>query len=325
MALLRRRPIINSADAAPPSTSSTIIESYLNSLHKIEMRPIALLTAEECSNLDNIRQYARELYGTPEYNVFHSHILEIFTVDIYPPHTVGSFFTGCVTPTNISSAVADVNPGCSLLCSSDSLPSPQSSWGFCSQNVIWCVLSSSSIAKNLAAANIAGRNNTGTYVHVDASSSSSGVSPQDLGSYDFIHLTRVPTSSKAILLVDFPSYDEFTGFTKREKARLIHRLHINNIKLLSYDKITATEYKDLIGKTVRVIDIKTRPDIRDSEIRPRITAATTVKNVITPSVLAPDDSLPMDLYQKASLGIMLSLFIALIFCTFMFFFSKRKR
>lgn len=332
MALSRRRMIERTQEAGPTddelrAQATTLMSIEVNSeetqgrltrLYQIAKRPISLLSTEQCSDLDIVRKLARRTYGTSAYNELHSQVMTLFAeAGSYLPHTVGSFFIGCVTPTNIDSAVPDVNRGCSLLCG-DALPPPTipgapSSWGFCSQNVIWCLLSSSSMAKNILASQQSENRPLPRTGIVDHTTST------DPESYDFIRLTILGTSSKAILFLDVPTYDAFNGFTRHEKARLLYRLNISDVKLLSYDK-NGTNYTDLLGKTIRVQDIKQRPDVRDAEPRPMVAIRQPVK-------LQPEQGdVPLSWSQAIPLAVAMVLFILLGVSTILLFnrMSKQK-
>ncbi len=269
MALSRRHLLSTKPEASPPSDTVNSPETIarLERLHRIASLPISLLSPEQCQDLEAVRKLARETYSTPSYRELHSRVTTLFSstpVQEVLPHTVVAFFIGCITPTNISEAVPDVNAGCSLLCS-DGLPPPDKPWGFCSQNVLWCLLSSSSTARNSRSS---AQTNSRTLVNINYQGTTL---PE---SFDFIFMTHVPSSSKAVLFIDYQSYDDFPGFTRQEKARLIYQLHITDVKLLSYEKEDSTlrtnamfgvTYKDLIGKAVKVHALKSRADPRDSE------------------------------------------------------------
>ncbi len=287
----------------------------LTRLHLIATRPLSLLSTEQCTDLDSIRKLSRATYNTPAYSLLHARVMSLFTSDIvYQPHTVGAFFVGCITPTNLSDITSDVNQGCSLLCSDASLPPPDGPWGFCSQNVLWCVLSSSAVAKNARRAlhNPAGSRSIRPFVEIDA-----GSSPE---AFDFIYITHIPSSSKAILFVDYPSYDAFPGFTRHEKARLMYRMDITDIKLLSYERdplITTSRmaYKDLIGRVVKIHSIKARPDPRDNETIAQRTARRAIAaKTSTPTSMYDDSSSALSWYQAIGLAFSLLLVVILGIC-----------
>lgn len=227
MALSRRRILTpekkeDPVDKLMIEVNSDDLEVKLVRLYAIATRPLSLLSTEECADLESVRKLSRLTYDTPAYTVLHSRVMKLFAPDntprLFAPHTVGSFFVGCITPTNLAEIAPDVNAGCSLLCS-DGLPPADKTknWGFCGQNVLWCMNSSQAEARN--ARNAAA-------VRIDHSA-------KDV--FDFFYLTHIPSSSKAIIFMDYGSYADFPGFTKHEKARLIYRMNITDVKLLSYD------------------------------------------------------------------------------------------
>lgn len=328
--------------------NSTETADRLSRLFAIASRPLVLLTNEQCADLAAIRKLSRLAYGTLAYSEFHSRVMRIFSPPVstaslpvssdgsgtsvlppsYSPHTVGSFFVGCVTPNNLNTAVPGISQGCTLLCA-DSLPPPMTdpvqraisgtslqnatnpTWGFCSQNVIWCLLSSSTVAKNLRDASKSHQTDSLSKV-VDI-----GAGPE---SFDFVYLTYLPSISKAILFVDYSSHDSFPGFTRHEKARLIHRMHINEVKLLSYSG-DATNYTDLIGRTILVQNIKSRSDPRDSETstqranrRLKSSMDSADKNSVSMGILAAHNSDSAMTWQTGViLGFALVLLFAIVF------------
>lgn len=267
-------------------------------LHKIATRPLSLLTSEQCADLDAIRKLSRSAYGTDVYSTLHTKIISQFGEGIvYQPNTVGSWFMGCMVSNNLTQISPDVNPGCALTCA-DSLPPPGKTWGFCSQNVVWCVWASQSVARNSRRAS--GR------IHIDHSGDDN---------FDFIYITYIPSSSRAILYVDYKTYDEFPGFTRHEKARLIHRMKITDVKLLSYDfEDNSVEYKDLLGKPIKVLGIKPRADPRDNETVAQRTArrARVAKKMGVP--VNTDSDSPMTWQQAVTLAVALAVLVILGIC-----------
>lgn len=275
-------------------------KSRIERLKMIATRPLSLLSAEQCSDLDAIRKLTKNAYGTSVYDALHTLVTSSFnTSTIYSPHTVGSFFTGCITPTNLGE-IADVNPGCALLCSDLSMPPPGQKWGFCSQNVVWCMLSSTAEARNT-------RRVTGP--HIPIRSDHSGTTLPE--KFDFIYMTYIPSSTKAILFVNYKTYDEFPGFTLHEKARLIHRMRITDIKLLSYELEAPNVYKDLIGSVSKVHKLKGRADPLDSETPAQRAARRASLNKNKASVIATDDESPITWDTAAVLSFALMMLVLL--------------
>lgn len=271
----------------------------LERLNKIATRPLSLLNPEQCADLEAIRKLARSTYGTPIYATLHEKVTSLFApegrVTIYQPHTIGSFFTSCITPNNLTEIAPDLNPGCALTCPG-ALPSPDKTWNFCSQNVLWCRWAVSSDARN--------SRHAAQRLQVDHSNN-----PLDQ-TFDFIFITYIPSSPRAVIFMDYQTYDEFPGFTRHEKARLIHRLGITDVKLLSYDFAPdSMNYKDLLGKTIKVIAIKPRADPRDNE-SPAQRLARRSKMMKTAAPASTRDS-AMTWQEAAALAVALTLLVLL--------------
>lgn len=292
-------------------------EEKLDKLFAIKHKPLSTLTTEECSLLDDVRKTARHLYSSSQKNYeqfFNEIVKRSIQEESSPPkaHTVGAFLTGCLAETNIMNAVDGVNKGCSLLCY-DSLPTPK--WGFCSQSVILCVTNNSEFAKVVRSYG----NKTflrGPLIPINTT---------DEHAFEFIMLTNVSSSSRAILFVDFLTYNDFPGFTRREKGFLMYRMHINNVKLLSYDKENASEYKDLLeGKVLRVHELKSRPEIVEQPLisTPIEPSAMMSGKKQVVSTLRSDDQQPLSWSQATILFIALSLLAIIII--FSLGFLKRK-
>lgn len=296
-----------------PVSSSNDITVILLRLLEISSRPLAVLSPDQCADVDTVRRLARKLYGTPEYDDFYANVIKIFAslkTDPPQPRTVGSFFMGCIISSNATQGISDVNPGCALLCA-DSLP-PSSSirrggesskWGFCSQNVIWCLLNSSPTAKQLRT------------LRKD---------PEPTHEFfEFMFVTQIPYTTKAILFVDYKSLDEFPGFSVREKSRLIHHMHITDVKLLSYDK-SGTEHIDLVGSAITVGQLKSRVTPQDSiaSLRaPRTKVKITLEEAIKADVLSQPllttsgnlSSWMLNLPLAIALGLLLLVIVCSIF------------
>lgn len=237
---------------AVPEDAETVVgleEQTLERLKRLSFittRPLALLNTEQIDDLESIRKQASELYNTAGYSIFHTEVTKLFGASTsHAPHTVGSYFMGCstglTTPPN-----SEMNAGCALLCAGSLPPliaTGDHKWGFCSQNVIWCLPSNSLRAQQLR------ENPIG--VTLDTSTA---------GGFDFIFMTRVTESSKAVLFVEYDAYNAFPGFSKLEKARLVQRMHIHNVKLLSA-AITDGQHADLIGRAIEVTSLKERSGI----------------------------------------------------------------
>lgn len=325
MALLRRRILIPSdieEEKKPEESSSTTLAKLIEQagsadtinkiekLHKIATRPLSLLTSEQCEDLDYIRKLSLSCYDTEAYSILHSEVTKLFNSSVrYSPHTVGSFFVGCMVPSNLSDVAPDVNPGCSLMCSASGLPPSKKKWGFCSQNVLWCILSSSATAKNARSAS------DQNIVEVDSGGGGAG-------SFDFIYMTHIPSSSKAVIFVDYKTYEDFPGFTRYEKARLIYRMKITDIKLLSYDHDEEKMvYRDLIGKAIKVQKIKSRADPRDNETveeRTKRRAQVAKQTAEALSIMHPtgcnSEVIPIDWKTATILAVALLLLIILGLC-----------
>lgn len=256
---LTRRQIFESSGRKAEIAVEEDDENRLKRLFEIRKLPISLLSKTQCQDIDDLQKTARDKYTSEYYRVLYNKIIEDFNEENYQPHTVGAFLIGCMKPTNLQE-ISEVNRGCSLLCTG-SLPLPyelatKEKWGFCSQNVILCVSNKSKFADTVRASG------DKTYL----SKPLIPINNKDPDAFEFIPMVSINSSSKAILFVDFASYDEFPGFNYKEKAYLLHRLFISDIKLLSYSK-DGSEYKDLLGggKILRVHELKKRPEIPHEE------------------------------------------------------------
>jgi hypothetical protein len=213
--------------------NSEAVVTRLERLKQVASRPIPLLSPEHAVDLEAMKKLSRSAYGTPAYALLYAHVLRIFGPEkTAEPFTVGAFFIGSSIPTNLTTVLSDVNVGCSLLASNGLAPS-EGKWSFCNQNVIWCLLSSTSMARN-----------SKQYSFADG--------------YCFIRMNNISSSNKAILFVDSDSYDSFPGFSKREKSYLMNQMRLYNVKLLSTEQ--GVSYTDLIGKTIKVQALKTRAE-----------------------------------------------------------------
>jgi hypothetical protein len=259
VALHRRRPVLEKKvvqEILPEEVAMNRVRSpemlqSLQSLVSWADTPLATLPSEQCEKLAELKNFAKGSYGTPAYSYMYQLISSMFA-GTYQPHTVGSFFVGCImNSSTLDEATAGVNRSCSLLCS-EALPIPQGfrgqDWKFCSQNVILVLKRDSEISRKI--------NSSIHYNNLKFGEKN------DM--FQFLPMTKIPSSTKGILYVDYLSYDDFPGFSVFEKARLIYSMNITDIKLLSYEK-TGTEYRDLLGKPLKVREIKHRPDPRDSE------------------------------------------------------------
>lgn len=282
---------------------STDTDERLARLHKIATRPLSLLSPEQCADLKTIKELSRSTYGTDAYPVLHTKVMNLFAPEgrvlVYNPHTIGSFFVGCVIRNNLTEASPDLNPGCALTCG-DGMPPVGKGWGFCSQNVLWCMWSSRGPARLM-------RRHNATNLRMDH-----GNNPLD-DTFDFFYVTYVPSSSRAVIFLDYQTYDEFPGFTRHEKARLIHRLGITDAKLLSYDyEPNSVNYKDLIGKSIKVLSIKPRADPRDFETVAQRTARRAKIAKKSGTTNSVDTSGPMTWQEATTLAIALALLVLLV-------------
>ncbi len=268
-------------------------EERVSGVFKFASSPVALLPEKERQSFDQIKETVKKYYQTDEYEDFYNVVTKYFNTesqpsDNYNPKSVGSYFTGCLIPTNIEGATEGVNNGCALLCAgSMPLPRRMNTVNFCSQNVIWCLHRINEVRDI---------NNV-------------------RGTFEFLFLTKVSGSNDAILFLTYTSYEDFPGFTESEKD-ILTKLRIFNVKLLSYDK-TGTEYKDLVGRVLKVSEIKTR----DSEAIAPPPKAVLDKLKTNPSaayvegLTTPKDPI-LQMLQKTVCIFIVGLFLLLLYCAY---------
>lgn len=244
------------------SSTKQIIEE----LYKSANHPVLTLSDEDNKKIEVIRELSHKTYGTLTYDKLYSYAKDIFCADgvKYRPHTVGSYFIGCSVKTNIKESTQNVNPGCSVLCAG-SLPVPKSlidkdkeQWGFCSQNVIWCLSTADEYQRKVRISRTITHGMVEQTHLADNPTYLDRVKPEDQV-FEFSFLTHISASTKALLFVNYNSYEEFPGFTEREKSRLINHMGVTDVKLLSYN-MDGTNYKDLVGNPIKVFSLKTRTE-----------------------------------------------------------------
>lgn len=313
MALSKRRMLANAAVinnmATKPQSPTNMqheIEEFdkkINQLLPFSSRPIASLPENEKEIFEEVRNTVRKYYHTDHYAQIYSTALKHFPETSPPPtflpKTVGSYFTGCLIQTNI-----DASPGCSLLCAG-SMPLPSSnssSWSFCSQNVIWCLL------------------------NIDVPPSNANEVKNISGDFEFLFLTRISGSPNAVLFLNYPSYDEFPGFTETEKS-ILKKLKIFNIRLLSYDK-TGTDYTELSGgNLMKLNEVKTRnEDVKARAPKAVVDKLMSTADPVTASkaiVSAPDPF--VSVIQQFVCAVVIGLAILLVYLAYRSIVVSSKR
>lgn len=268
MALVRRQRKSSRVVKTEEPTVDQELHDRLLRLRAVAEHPTVTLSDELSADLEVVKLYARQNYGTPAYAAVYRRITELFAPEAltprdgeerppvinYNPQTVGAFFVGCVVSVGDS---PELNEGCTLQCAGSLPPPPRflgdgpeiKHWGFCSHNVLWAINKNSPpFAKALTqhGSRFVGRS----------------LMTNGPDNFTFIPVSTVLTSRRAVIFVSYPSYDAFPGFTRREKAQLIYRNGIDEVMLLAF-KEGDTRVERLYPDPVKTYRIKQRADKRD--------------------------------------------------------------
>lgn len=194
------------------------LRSKLQHLKDNSSLAIRKLNGKLKDDFDALARYVAWTYDSESYPVLYGEIQRYFHPDdVYQPGTVGAYCGGCL----VKRKGGLLSRGCNVICAG-SIPPPQDDpgWAFCYDLVIWAVY--------------------------------------DGSNFSFTTLNEVEDNhGQAIIYVNYPTLDEFPGFSEAEK-RTLSSNGIQRIRLVYYNPNGDPINKDLTDGFVELTEIKTR-------------------------------------------------------------------
>lgn len=137
----------SSTSSVPETEVETInmkdIRNRLHNLRKYANCEIKKLPLDAKNDYQTLIQYTKIFYDTDNeiYNQYYNEVISVFSdldKNTIKPRTIGSYFAGCMIPSNITNNITNNKRGCSLICAGQ-MPRPKNlAMGddFCDKNVV---------------------------------------------------------------------------------------------------------------------------------------------------------------------------------------------